>query len=109
MPLLEIIFLLIIAATVTGYAYIYLGKNREREKLSAAFYRLLSQQDSCISLIQLTAIAGVDSKTAKIFLEEQIKTLGGMLEIDEEGETFYRFPRLKLPNDIVNSNNNDDW
>jgi hypothetical protein len=76
-----------------------------RKRLEAAFYRVLRQQDSCISLIQLIAISEVSSQAAKIFLDEQIRLLDGIPEVDEDGDTFYRFPKLRLPAAVVE----DDW
>jgi hypothetical protein len=66
---------------------------------------VLRQQDSCISLIQLIAISEVSTQTAKIFLDEQIRLLDGIPEVDEDGDTFYRFPKLRLPAAVVE----DDW
>jgi hypothetical protein len=83
--------------------FIY-GADR-RKRLEAAFYRVLRQQDSCISLIQLIAISEVSSQTAKIFLDEQIRLLDGIPEVDDDGDTFYRFPKLRLPAAVVE----DDW
>jgi hypothetical protein len=76
-----------------------------RKRLEGAFYRVLRQQDSCISLIQLIAVSEVSSQTAKIFLDEQICLLDGIPEVDDDGDTFYRFPKLRLPAVVVE----DDW
>jgi hypothetical protein len=76
-----------------------------RKRLETAFYNLLRQQDSCIALIQLMASSEVSSQTAKIFLDEQIRLLDGIPEVDEDGDTFYRFPKLRLPGVVVE----DDW
>jgi hypothetical protein len=111
MPLLEVVLLLGITSVGTIYVYNYLQGNRDKEKLLSAFYSLLAQQDSCVSLIQLTAIAGVETQKSKLFLDEQVRTLGGMLEIDDRGDSFYRFPKLNLPTNevLVDNRNNDDW
>jgi hypothetical protein len=101
MGLLELLILFGLGAGTAGFIY----KSNQRKRLESAFYQLLRQQDSCISLIQLMAIAQVDSQSAKIFLDEQVRLLDGIPEVDDEANTFYRFPKLRLPQAIVN----DDW
>jgi hypothetical protein len=101
MGLIQLLILLGLSAGTAGFIY-----NADRRKrLEAAFYQLLRQQDSCISLIQLIAISQVSSQTAKVFLDEQVRLLNGIPEVDDDGDTFYRFPKLRLPAAIVN----DDW
>ena len=101
MGLIELLLLLGLGAGTAGL----ISKSNRRKRLESAFYQLLRQQDSCISLIQLMAISRVSSHSAKIFLDEQMRLLNGFPEVDEDGDTFYRFPKLKLPEAIVN----DDW
>ena len=101
MGLIELLLLLGLGAGTAGL----ISKSNRRKRLESAFYQLLRQQDSCISLIQLMAISQVSSHSAKIFLDEQMRLLNGFPEVDEDGDTFYRFPKLKLPEAIVN----DDW
>jgi hypothetical protein len=101
MGLIELLLLLGLGAGTAGLV----SKSNRRKRLESAFYQLLRQQDSCISLIQLMAISRVSSHSAKIFLDEQMRLLNGFPEVDEDGDTFYRFPKLKLPEAIVN----DDW
>jgi|GEM_PF-389963 len=66
-----------------------------RQQLEDAFYRLLEEQGSCISLIQLTAASRVDVQQAKQYLEQQAEQLGAVPEVDVDGDTFYRFPKLR--------------
>jgi hypothetical protein len=101
MGLIQLLILLGLGAGTAGFVY-----NADRRKrLETAFYQLLRQQDSCISLIQLIAISQVSSQTAKVFLDEQVRLLNGIPEVDDDGDTFYRFPKLRLPTPIAN----DDW
>jgi hypothetical protein len=101
MGLIQLLMLLGLGA---GAARFVFNSNR-RKRLEGAFYQLLRQQDSCISLIQLVAISQVSSQDAKAFLDEQVRLLNGIPEVDDNGDTFYRFPKLNLPNvPIV-----DDW
>ena len=83
----------------------FISKSNQRKRLESAFYQLLRQQDSCISLIQLMAISQVSSQTAKMFLDEQMRLLNGIPEVDDDGDTFYRFPKLRLPDLLAD----DGW
>ncbi len=101
MGLIQLLILLGLGAGTAGFVY-----NADRRKrLETAFYQLLRQQDSCISLIQLIAISQVSTQTAKVFLDEQVRLLNGIPEVDDDGDTFFRFPKLRLPMPITN----DDW
>lgn len=94
MPIVEFILVIALAAT----AGILLLKAKEakqkQQQLQDAFYTLLKSQNSCISLIQLSAAARVDSQLAKDYLEQQIKAFDAMPEVDADGHTLYRFPQL---------------
>jgi hypothetical protein len=104
MGLIELLILIGLGAGTAGF----IAKSNRRKRLESAFYQLLRQQDSCVSLIQLMAISQVSSETAKLFLDQQMRLLNGIPEVDDDGDTFYRFPKLKLPNSIV-KDNQDDW
>lgn len=65
-----------------------------RQQLDDAFYQLLEEQNSSISLIQLTAAARVDVQQARKYLERQVQMFGAVPEVDADGDTFYRFPKL---------------
>jgi hypothetical protein len=84
---------------------VFISKSNRRKRLESSFYQLLRQQDSCISLIQLMAISQVSSPDAKIFLDEQMRLLNGIPEVDDDGDTFYRFPKLRLPDLLAD----DGW
>lgn len=66
-----------------------------RQQLDDAFYQLLEDQGSCISLIQLTAASRVDVEQVRKYLERQVKMFGAVPEVDADGDTFYRFPKLQ--------------
>ena len=101
MGAIELLILLGLGAGTAGF----IRNANRRKRLEAAFYQLLRQQDSCISLIQLIAVAQVDSQAAKIFLDEQVRLLNGIPEVDDDGDTAYRFPKLRLPAAVID----DDW
>jgi hypothetical protein len=65
-----------------------------RQQLDDAFYQLLEEQNSCLSLIQLTARARVDVQQTRKYLERQVQMFGAVPEVDADGDTFYRFPKL---------------
>lgn len=66
-----------------------------RQQLEDAFYQLLEEQNSCISLIELTARARVDVQQARQYLERQVQMFTAVPEVDADGDTFYRFPKLR--------------
>ncbi len=65
-----------------------------KQQLDDAFYRLLEEEESCISLIQLTAASRVDVEDARKYLDRQVKMFAAVPEVDPDGDTFYRFPKL---------------
>lgn len=101
MGLIQLLLLLGLGAGTVGFV----SSSNRRKRLESAFYQLLRQQESCISLIQLMAISQVSAQTAKDFLDEQVRLLDGIPEVDDDGNTFYRFPKLRLPEPLLN----DDW
>jgi hypothetical protein len=64
MGAIELLILLGLGAGTIGF----IAKSNRRKRLEAAFYQLLRQQDSCVSLIQLMAISQVSSQTAKVLM-----------------------------------------
>ena len=70
-------------------------QQQQQRRLQDAFYRSL-ELDSCISLIQLATRARVEAAIAREFLETQAQSFSASLETDAEGETFYRFPKVRL-------------
>jgi type II secretory pathway pseudopilin PulG len=74
-----------------------LNESKQKRQLDEAFYQLLETQNSQMSLIQLAASARVEAEVAQQYLNRQVKIFSAILEVDEEGDTFYRFPRLRLP------------
>lgn len=94
MPIVEFILVMAMAATA---GILFLKANEAKQKqhqLQESFYTLLKSQNSCISLIQLSVAAKVDSQLAKEYLEQQIKAFDAMPEVDDDGHTFYRFPQI---------------
>ncbi|MGB3263207.1 MAG: hypothetical protein WBA89_04555 [Microcoleus sp.] len=74
-----------------------LNESKQKRQLDEAFYQLLESQNSQMSLIQLAASARVEAEVAREYLNRQVKVFSAILEVDNEGDTFYRFPRLHLP------------
>ncbi len=68
---------------------------RQQHSLETAFYKLLESQGSCISLIQLAGAARVDAQLAKQYLEQQAQFFAAELQTDDDGDAFYRFPKLQ--------------
>ncbi|WP_293130669.1 hypothetical protein [Microcoleus sp. bin38.metabat.b11b12b14.051] len=74
-----------------------LNESKQNKLLDEAFYQLLETQNSQVSLIQLAASARVEAEVAQQYLNRQVKIFSAVLEVDDDGDTFYRFPRLRLP------------
>ncbi len=68
---------------------------QQQQRLEQSFYRLLETENSCISLIQLAVAAKVDAESARRFLEAQVEAFKAEIEVDADGDTFYRFPKLR--------------
>jgi hypothetical protein len=96
MPIIEGIFLIILSSIAGLLFYSAIQQRQMQKQLDNAFYQLLEAQDSCISLIQLVVTARVDAKVAQQYLECQVKMLEAVPEVDTDGDTFYRFPKLRL-------------
>ncbi len=106
-------------AGLIGLALLNLAqRNAQETRLREAFYALLQTQDSCISLIQLAANARADAARTKEFLDAQVQVFAAILEMDAEGNSFYRFPKVQqltslpavLPDDWkIEGQKADDW
>ncbi len=96
------IILEFITSTVLG---IFIGlwiadqnqKQRKKQNLEKAFYRLIEAQNGRVSLIQLAAMAQVEAVMAQQYLEQQAQIFSAFPEVDDDANTYYRFPQLKLP------------
>lgn len=97
--LLLVITLVILAGVLLRFGPLNRQQQLEsafnRQQLDDAFYRLLEEQGSCISLIQLTAASRVDVEQVRKYLERQVQMFGAVPEVDADGDTFYRFPKLQ--------------
>lgn len=91
MPIVDL--LLVITLVILGGVLLRVGP-LNRQQLDDAFYQLLEEQNSCISLIQLTARARVDVQQVRQYLDRQVQMFGAVPEVDIDGDTFYRFPKL---------------
>jgi len=92
MPLIDLL-LVIFLGTLAGVLLRSRFENQQQQ-LDDAFYQLLESEDSCIALIQLSALARIDAQLAQQYLERQVKLFNAIPEVDADGDTFYRFPKL---------------
>ena len=97
MAILEFLLVIGLSGFVGLFIVNNLNESKKKRQLDEAFYQLLEKQNSKISLIQLAASARVEAKVAQQYLDLQVKIFSAILELDDEGDTFYRFPRLRLP------------
>jgi len=97
MAILEFLFVISLSGLVGLFVVNNLNEGKQKRRLDEAFYQLLETQASQISLIQLAASARVEAQVAQQYLDQQVKIFSAILDVDDEGDTFYRFPRLRLP------------
>lgn len=102
MAIMEFLLITFGSGWLVFFMWKMINSQKQKERLDDAFYQLLETQNSEISLIQLAAAARVDAKVAQSYLERQVQIFSAMLEVDEDGETFYRFPKLRLPPKLLN-------
>ena len=95
MAIFEVILVIALGVMAVLLFYSATQHRQQQMQLENAFYQLLEAQDSCISLIQLAAAARVDIQRAKQYLERQVQMLDALPEVDADGDTFYRFPKLR--------------
>ncbi|MBC7969180.1 MAG: hypothetical protein H7Z11_03435 [Verrucomicrobia bacterium] len=70
-------------------------KRQQQSRLEQAFYQLLEIEHGNVSLIQLAASARVNAQLAKSYLDAQVKFFSAVPEVDDDGDEFYRFPKLR--------------
>ncbi|NET44092.1 hypothetical protein [Okeania sp. SIO2B3] len=97
MAIIEFVILTGLGIILGGFIFNISNDRQQQRILDDAFYRLLELQNGKISLIQLAAAAKLDAQIAQKYLERQAQVFTATLEIDEQGDTFYRFPKLSLP------------
>lgn len=110
MPILDFLFVAGIS-TLLGLTLIKtLNGTQQKQRLERAFYYLLEAGNGRMSLIQLAVEAKVDAETTKQFLDAQIKLFNAEPEVDEDGDTFYRFPKLrKVTEEDYRPHPKDEW
>lgn len=110
MPFLEFIFVAGVCVLVGSTLIKTLSSSQQKQRLERAFYYLLEADNGCISLIQLAVEAKVDAETTKQFLDAQIRLFGAEPEVDDDGDTFYRFPKLrKVTEEDYRPSPKDEW
>ncbi|MEB3338826.1 MAG: hypothetical protein VKJ46_15255 [Leptolyngbyaceae bacterium] len=96
MAILEVILIIGTIAFAGNIILNAVRDTQQQRQLDDAFYRLIERQDGCVSLIQLAAYARVEAQWASSYLEQQAKAFEASVEVDAEGNSFYRFPKLHL-------------
>ena len=97
MAIIEFVILTGLGIVLGAFIVNMLNNRQQQRILDDAFYKLLQLQNGKVSLIQLAAAAKVDAQVAQRYLENQVQIFSAILEIDEQGDTFYKFPNLSLP------------
>lgn len=96
MAIIEYVLIITLGVTAGWLFYSATRQRQLQQQVENAFYQLLETQDSYISLIQLAVTAKVEPQIAQQYLERQVKFLGAIPEVDADGNTLYRFPKLHL-------------
>ncbi|MEQ9486449.1 hypothetical protein [Coleofasciculus sp. F4-SAH-05] len=91
--------LLVITLGVLGILFLQKATRSQKKQLEETFYQLLETENSCISLIQLAAAARVEPEIAQQYLEHQVQVFNAIPEVDADGDTYYRFPKLHRRNE----------
>lgn len=97
MAVVEFAFVISLGVLLVLGAINSVKSNQRQQQLEMAFYQLIENQNGQISLIQLAASARVDADIARQYLERQAKVFGATLEVDADGDSFYRFPKIRRP------------
>ncbi|MGA7934627.1 MAG: hypothetical protein WCA35_13855 [Kovacikia sp.] len=95
MPILEWIFVAGVFLLVGSTLANSIKSSQQQQRLEQAFYHLLETENGSISLIQLAIAAKVEASFAKEYLDAQVKAFKAELEVDADGDSFYRFPKLR--------------
>lgn len=98
MPILE--FLVAFGIGVLSFIFLSntISQKNIMQRLDEAFYQLLESENGHITLIQLATTARVDAEVTRAYLEHQAKAFDATLEVDADGDSFYRFPKLHQGN-----------
>jgi hypothetical protein len=109
MAILELLSVAALGVLVGLFLVNINSKRDEQRQLDNAFYQLIESQDGEISLIQLAALARVSADVAQEYLDRQAGVFAAIPEFDQDGNTFYRFPRLRLPKQFQERSPDQDW
>lgn len=84
-----------IPPTVLGSWMLWWSRQRsrrlEQERLRAAFFRLLQENDGSVTTLRFSMETGLDGRAAKAYLDERAKEFNGLYNVTEEGNLSYRF------------------
>lgn len=94
MPILELLVAIALGMLLFLLLLDRINQKQINRQLDRAFYDLLSSENGYIALIQLATAARVDADITRRYLEHQANVLDATLEVDADGDTFYRFPKL---------------
>ena len=66
-------------------------QQQERDRLNAAFSKLLTQSDGRITTLAFSMETGLPGNMAKVYLDERAKEFDANFDVDDEGNVNYRF------------------
>lgn len=66
-------------------------QQNERDRLNAAFSKLLTQGDGRITTLAFSLETGLAGQMAKVYLDERAKEFDANFDVDDQGNVNYRF------------------
>jgi hypothetical protein len=67
------------------------SKQEERDRLRAAFFRLLQEQSGHLTVLRFSMETGLDGEDAKAYLDTRAKEFNAAYNVTEEGSFSYYF------------------
>ncbi len=78
------------------------SKQEERDRLRAAFFRLLQENSGHLTVLRFSMETGLEGEAAKVYLDSRAKEFNAAYNITEEGSFSYYF-NLEAPKELGGS------
>lgn len=78
------------------------NKQEERDRLRAAFFRLLQENSGHLTVLRFSMETGLEGEAAKMYLDSRAKEFNAAYNVTEEGSFSYYF-NLEAPKELGGS------
>jgi len=78
------------------------SKQEERDRLRAAFFRLLQENSGHLTVLRFSMETGLEGEAAKMYLDSRAKEFNAAYNVTEEGSFSYYF-NLEAPKELGGS------